>query len=128
VVSRFLLVSLLLVGCVYKSKPVGGKPISESYARSIRVSETTREKVLEWFGEPQHIKSDGDQEVFTYRSGTQVKVFVFAPLPHAVWGLRTKEKVDTLKIFIDPTGVVSHYTYSKGEEWKVLREENEKGK
>ena len=124
VVSGFLLASVLLVGCVYKSKPVGIVPV-EQVTWFIRVSETTREEVLELFGEPQLIESEGDQEVFTYRSGTQVKVFVFWP-----WGggFSTREKVDTLKIFIDPAGVVSDYTISKGEGWKVLREETEQGK
>lgn len=126
-VSWFLLASYLLVGCVYKTKPIGIVPV-EQVSWFIQTSKTTREEVLELFGEPEHIESEGDHEVFTYRSGTQVKVFIFAPIPApGALGLKTKEKVDTLKIFIDHTGVVSDYTISKGE-WKPLREENEKGK
>jgi hypothetical protein len=84
-----------------------GSPIREENIPKIVAGKTTRTEVLRLFGSPYQVESKGDRDILTYLYGQELRGTI-------ILYTEIRQEADILTIFIDRSGIVSDYSFSKG--------------
>jgi hypothetical protein len=121
--SRILLTWLVVgsLGCTI-SRWYIGSPVRDDPAQVLAIGETEKSEVLARFGPPDRILRQHEGDVFIYRydqhNGSEFRIGtppfagVFA-LTLFQWE-KVQDKSDRLRVFFDPTGVVSAFGFRHG--------------
>ena len=107
-----LLAALIMSGCAATSSRTEGSKINKDSVLTIQPGSTTREMVIEKFGEPAETSIEGDEEKMTYR-------FKENKVPNYLGGVVIDEKGETesattLELTIKDN-VVFSYRYKSSE-------------
>jgi outer membrane protein assembly factor BamE (lipoprotein component of BamABCDE complex) len=84
-----------------------GSPIKEENIPKIAVGKTTRAEILRLFGSPYRVESSENKEIMTYLYGQELRGTV-------ILYTEIRQEADILTVYIDRSGIVSDYSFSKG--------------
>ena len=109
--SRFLLcviaTMMLCLGAVACIRSIVGSPIHSEFLSEVKSGKTTKAEVLRLFGSPYQIETVEDREILTYVYGKDTTMWY-------VFYTQRNQEADVLTFFIDHSGVVSNYSFSRG--------------